>query len=115
MAMQPSLTPFISSSQSIPKVQSKSISINMNISHILKIIFKYLLTVAISHVIFISSSCDIATKQEVIKMIITAASIKVGTQLAEADGYLFDVVEIVKETEKSITVRLCSDFSSFQS
>lgn len=48
-------------------------------------------------------------------MIITAASIKVGTQLAEGDGFLFDVVEIVKETEKSITVRLCSDFSSFQS
>lgn len=47
-------------------------------------------------------------------MIITAASIKVGTQLAEADGFMFDVTEIVKETEKSITVRLCSDFSSFQ-
>lgn len=48
-------------------------------------------------------------------MIILAASIKVGTQLAESDGFLFDVVEIVKETDKSITVRLCSDFSSFQS
>ena len=46
-------------------------------------------------------------------MIIKASEIKVGTQLAEADGFLFDVVEIVKETQKSITVRFCSDFSSF--
>lgn len=45
-------------------------------------------------------------------MIIKAKDIKVGTQLAESDGFLFDVVEIVKETEKTITVRLCSDFSS---
>ena len=45
-------------------------------------------------------------------MIIKASEIKVGTQLAEADGFLFDVVEIVKETPKTITVRLCSDFSS---
>lgn len=48
-------------------------------------------------------------------MIIKASEIKVGTQLAESDGFLFDVAEIVKETEKSITVRLCSDFSSFES
>lgn len=48
-------------------------------------------------------------------MIIKASDIKVGTQLAEADGYTFDVVEIVKETPKTITVRLCSDFSSFES
>lgn len=47
-------------------------------------------------------------------MIIKASEIKIGTQLAEADGCTFDVVEIVKETEKSITVRLCSDFSSFE-
>ena len=47
-------------------------------------------------------------------MIIKASEIKVGTQLAEADGFLFDVVEIVKETEKSITVRLCSDYSGFK-
>lgn len=47
-------------------------------------------------------------------MIITADKIHVGTQLAEADGFLFDVVEIVKETPKTITVRLCSDFSSFR-
>lgn len=45
-------------------------------------------------------------------MIITASEIKVGSQLAEADGFLFDVVEIIKETPKTITVRLCSDFSS---
>ncbi len=45
-------------------------------------------------------------------MIIQAKDMKVGTQLAEADGFLFDVVEIVKETEKTITIRLCSDFSS---
>ena len=47
------------------------------------------------------------------EFIITANQIKVGTQLAEADGFLFDVTEIVKETPKTITVRLCSDFSSF--
>lgn len=48
-------------------------------------------------------------------MIIKASEIKVGTKLAEADGFLLDVVEIVKETPKTITVRLCSDFSSHQS
>lgn len=47
-------------------------------------------------------------------MIITAKNIKVGTQLAESDGFLFTVEEIVKETAKTITVRLCSDFSSFK-
>lgn len=47
-------------------------------------------------------------------MIITANQIKVGTQLAESDGFLFNVVEIIKETPKTITVRLCSDFSSFE-
>lgn len=46
-------------------------------------------------------------------MIIKATDIKVGTQLADASGFLFDVVEIVKDTPKTITVRLCSDFSSF--
>lgn len=48
-------------------------------------------------------------------MIIKAADLKVGSQIAEADGFLFDVAEIVKKTEKSITVRLCSDFSSIPS
>lgn len=48
-------------------------------------------------------------------MIITAGELKVGSQVAESDGFLFDVVEIAKETEKTITVRLCSDFSSFKS
>lgn len=46
--------------------------------------------------------------------IITAGEIKIGSQLAEADGFLFDVVEIVKQTPKTITVRLCSDFSSIK-
>ena len=46
--------------------------------------------------------------------IIKAEQIKIGTQLAEADGFLWDVVEIIKETPKTITVRLFSDFSSFQ-
>ena len=46
--------------------------------------------------------------------IIKASEIRVGTQLAEADGFLFDVVEIVKETAKTVTVRLCSDFSSIK-
>lgn len=44
--------------------------------------------------------------------IILASEIKVNTQLAESDGFLWDVVEIVKETPKTITVRICSDFSS---
>lgn len=48
-------------------------------------------------------------------MTIKASEIKIGTQLAEADGFLFDVAEIVKETPKTITVRLCSDFSSIPS
>ena len=45
-------------------------------------------------------------------MIIKASEIKVGTKLAEADGFLLDVVEVVRETAKTITVRLCSDFSA---
>ncbi len=48
-------------------------------------------------------------------MIFKAGDIKVGDQIAEADGFLFDVVEVVHETPKTITVRLCSDFSSFHS
>lgn len=47
-------------------------------------------------------------------MIIKASEIKAGTKLAESDGYLFNVEEVVKETEKTITVRLCSDFSPCQ-
>ena len=47
-------------------------------------------------------------------MIIKASEIKIGTQLAEASGFLFEVTEIAKETEKTITVRLCSDFSSIK-
>lgn len=47
-------------------------------------------------------------------MIIEAKELKVGSQVAEAGGFLFDVVEIVKETPKTITVRLCSDFSSIK-
>lgn len=47
-------------------------------------------------------------------MVIKADELKVGSQVAESDGFLFDVVEIVKETEKTITVRLCSDFSSIK-
>ena len=43
-------------------------------------------------------------------MIINANQIKTGSQLAEADGFLW----VVKETPKTITVRLCSDFSSFE-
>lgn len=45
-------------------------------------------------------------------MIIKAGELRVGSQVAETDGFLFDVAEIVKETSKTITVRLCSDFSS---
>lgn len=48
-------------------------------------------------------------------MIIKANQIKVGTRLAERDGFLWEVKEIVNETPKSITVRICSNFSSFES
>lgn len=44
-------------------------------------------------------------------MIFNAGELKPGYQLAEADGYLWDVAEIIKETPKTITVRLTSDFS----
>jgi hypothetical protein len=54
-------------------------------------------------------------EQEEIKMILQASDIRVGTKIAETDGFLFDVVEIVKETSATITVRLCSDFSSHKS
>ena len=47
--------------------------------------------------------------------IITADKIQVGMRVPEADGFMFDIVEIVKETPKTISVRLCSDFSSFES
>lgn len=47
-------------------------------------------------------------------MIIKAGELRVGSQVAEAGGFLFDVAEIVKETPKTITVRLCSDFSSIK-
>lgn len=56
-----------------------------------------------------------ADNERMVIMIIKASDIKVGTQLAEADGFLFDVVEIVKETPKSVTVRICSDFSAIDS
>lgn len=47
-------------------------------------------------------------------MIVKAGTLKQGMQIAESDGFLFDVAEVIKETEKSITVRLCSDFSSIR-
>lgn len=47
--------------------------------------------------------------------IITAGELKVGMMLPEADGFLFDVIKIEKETDKTITIRLASDFSSFKS
>lgn len=43
---------------------------------------------------------------------INAGELKVGMEIPEADGFLFEVIKIEKETEKSITVRLASDFSS---
>lgn len=47
--------------------------------------------------------------------IVKAEELTVGMQLPEADGFLFEIVEIVRQTPKTITVRLCSDFSSFPS
>lgn len=48
-------------------------------------------------------------------MTINASELKVGMEIPENDGFLFEVIKIEKETEKSITVRLASDFSSFKS
>lgn len=45
-------------------------------------------------------------------MIIQAENMKIGSKLAESDGFLWDVCEIVKTTDKTIIVRICSDFSS---
>lgn len=45
---------------------------------------------------------------------IKAGELKVGTQLAEADGFLWEITEIIKFTPKTITVRLNSDFSSYR-
>ena len=41
--------------------------------------------------------------------------IRIGTQLAEADGFLFEVIAIVRETPQYKVVKLASDFSSFKS
>lgn len=46
--------------------------------------------------------------------IINAGQLSVGMQLPEADGFLFELIKIEKETEKTITVRLASDFSSIK-
>ena len=45
-------------------------------------------------------------------MVITAGQLRPGAQVAEADGFLWDVAEIVRETPGTVTVRLTSDFSS---
>lgn len=45
--------------------------------------------------------------------IIKAEMLEVGMQVPDVSGFLFDVAEIVRQTPKTITVRLCSDFSSF--
>lgn len=41
--------------------------------------------------------------------VIKASEIKVGYTIPESDGFLFEVKEIIKETEKTITVRLIND------
>lgn len=47
-------------------------------------------------------------------MIIKAGDLKIGSYIAEADGFLFEVIAVTKETPKTITVKLASDFSSFR-
>lgn len=47
-------------------------------------------------------------------MLIQAGEVVVGTQIAEDDGFLFEVAEIIKKTSETITLRLCSDFSSME-
>lgn len=46
---------------------------------------------------------------------VKGSEIQVGTQLAEADGFLFEVIAVVRETPQFKVVRLASDFSSFKS
>ena len=55
------------------------------------------------------------THDDLLYPTVRAADLRVGTQLAEEDGYLWDVSEIVRETASTITVRLNSDFSSYRS
>ena len=43
-----------------------------------------------------------------------ADEITIGTQLAEHDGFLWDVSEILDETDETLTVRLNSDWSTFR-
>ena len=51
------------------------------------------------------------------KNLVKASDLKVGSQCKLqpnqpcSNGYLFDVIEVVRETSKTITVRLASDFS----
>jgi DNA-directed RNA polymerase alpha subunit len=40
---------------------------------------------------------------------ILASEIKVGYTIPEADGFLFEVKDIIKQTEKTITLRLTND------
>ena len=46
--------------------------------------------------------------------LLRAGDLAVGDQLAEGDGFLWDVGAIVKRTKHTIRVRLHSDFSSFR-
>jgi hypothetical protein len=43
---------------------------------------------------------------------ITAGELTVGMKVAERDGYLLDVLAIVRETPKTVTIRLGSESSS---
>lgn len=42
---------------------------------------------------------------------IPAGELRAGMQVAERDGYLLDIREVVSETPKTITLRVGSDFS----
>lgn len=53
-------------------------------------------------------------KDQQYRPLLRAEEIVVGCQLAEADGFLFEVTEIVTESTTKITVRLNSDFSSIK-
>lgn len=48
--------------------------------------------------------------------VIEARQLKVGDQVAEADGFLWDVAAVEwSVTGRRVTLTLCSDFSSFKS
>jgi hypothetical protein len=49
------------------------------------------------------------------KNTIKASEMKKGTMIFENDGFMWEVIDIVKQTPKTITVKIKSEFSSYKS